>query len=762
MRPTWSGVLLLLTVFVTLQQTNQGAPASFVQFVDPFIGTALAETTNLSGNTYPGAQVPWGMASPSPHTRLRYPGGYAKGDPYLFGFGQVHRSGGGCPDLGNILLVPTVGPIQTTETAYQSAYGDEEAEAGYYRTTLLPVDITAEMTATARVAVYRLSYPSRPGDANLLVDVSHSLEHREQPGFVRITSPTELEGWVMTGSHCGSVNTQPLYFSLKTNQAAVASGTWQGTEPSDSSERSGVDLGGYLRFQTDPEHPLFVALGLSYTSLAGARTNLNKEVPDEDFDRVRSQAQVLWENSLSRVEVEGPNEQKTVFSTALYHALLQPSVFSDVTGQWPAPLEKGIRQAIDYTHYTIHPTWDQFRTLHPFLALLYPEQERDMLRSLLAIADETGWLPKWELAGSDNRGMIGDHSAPIVAGAYLKGIRGFDVEKAYAYLVKSATDPASPNRPGLAAYLEQGFIPEPTDGVYGSVATTVEYSYDDRAIARLAEALGKQTEAAAFRKRAAFYKNLYNETTKFLQPKRADGAWVEPFDPAGGPQFPGPAGFVEGNSWNYTFGLGVDQLIPLMGQETFIAQLEQAYQEHRITLNNEPDSATAYGFTYVPGEAWRSEQHIAEQRESLFTASPGGLPGNDDEGSLSSVFLFDALGFFPVDAASDRYRLGTPLFPRVRLYFPNSTLTLERSGGGLYTQRIVLDGRILCQEITHEQLWHGRRLEVSVQTDPASERTARCKDGTFVGKSMTPFYLLLYSVTALLAVALLWKKRVGR
>lgn len=707
------------------------ARAGNADHVDPFIGTAAGAQPYAKGNTFPGALVPNGMVAVSPDTSPRYPGGYRSGARFIEGFSQNHMSGVGCDgDLGNILLMPTVGALRTTEARYRSTYHSEAAEPGYYKVVLATPGVKAEMSATTRASVSRYTFPARPGgDANILVDVSHGLTP-SRGGSVRIVSATEVEGHNDAGDFCGTDNRYRVHFVARFGKASVARGTWSGANLGTGAARSGSDLGAYFRFKTAAGEAVQVRLGLSYVSVANARANLEAEIPaGRTFERVRAEALARWDADLGRVEVAGGTaEQRTIFYTALYHALVHPSVNSDVNGQYPGMQGAGVRRARGYTHYHLFSLWDTYRGLHPLLTLVYPDRQRDMVRSMLAMYDEGGWLPKWELAGRETGVMVGDPAAVVVADTYLKGIRGFDAAKAYAAVRKGATVTAgNPLRPCADQYVRLGYVPHDTCRARGSGSVTQEYAYADHAAARMAAALGRTADKATFAARARSPRNLFNAATGFLRPRNADGSWMTPFDPlccpVGNGKFDGP-GYIEGTAWQYLFMVphDIDGLKALLGGDAaFAAKLGDAFRPApgHYTLVNEPDMLYPYLYTYVPGRAWRTQARVRQDVADNFDATRAGLPGNDDAGQTSSRLAFDMLGFYPVDPLSGTYQIGSPAFPRAtirldRAHYPGDRFVIEADGSSpanKYVRSATLNGRSFdTPHLPHAAIVRGGRL----------------------------------------------------
>ncbi len=647
--------------------------------VDPFIGTAN------HGHTFPGPVHPWGMASPSPHTSVRdvatffsqgpANAGYLSGEPKIHGFGLTHLSGTGCPDLGAPVIVPTVGPIRHRFDDYGSTYESEHAHAGYYATTLIDAAVHVELTATPRVGLFRFWFPNREQDANILIDVGQSLSFRRGAGEVRIVSEREIEGSVELGLFCGQQNQPTIHFVARFDHDAVESGTWVRNSTREATEARGF-AGAFARFDTERGTPVHVAVGLSWVSIDNARNNLEREVGDltrAKFDELHEIAAQRWHDTLDRIRVEGPDAgARTRFTTALYHALVSPSISSDVNGEYRRA-DDTVGQSED-ERYTIFSMWDTFRTVHPLLSLVYPETQLAMLRTLTALTEEMGAPPKWELISEEVNMMVGDPLAIIVADSMARGIRDFDLESLYPYLARSASDPA--HRPGLSSYLELGYVPmEEATEVWGPVSTTLEYALADDALARLATELGRTEEAEEFRTRSRSYRTLFDPATGLFRPRQADGSFTEPFDPdalegsaiqrgAGGP------GFVEGSAWTYAFFAphDIEGLAELHGGENdLFTHLESFFDTGRFVMWNEPDMSYPYLFAHLPNGARRTQEIVRDAMDRHYVDGPAGLPGNDDTGTLSAWYVFSAMGFYPDIPGVARYALGSPMFERIEI-----------------------------------------------------------------------------------------------
>jgi len=710
--------------------------------VDPFIGTGKL------GNTFPGALVPWGMVSVSPHNNLSAPSGYIHGEPVVYGFGHTHLSGMSCPDLGSLLLIPTVGNVQPGAKANASAYGEEAASPGYYSLRLKGSDIRAEMTATTHCGFSLYTFPARQGDANILLDASHRLtqdgsgESDRFKGRVKIMSPSEAEGFCESGDFCSpsAGNKQTLYFVIQFSKPALAAGTWKGKELTEDQEAQGKEVGAFFRFSTAEQEPIGVKTGVSYVNVENARLNLQTEIPGWDFTGVRAAARAEWNFQLSRLRVSGGSEnRRKVFYTALYHCLIHPSVFSDVNGEYVSFTHHEVHAPQGGIRYSVFPLWYSYRALHPLLALFYPEREQDMVKSLVSMTEEGEWLPRWELAGNETGVMVGSPAIPVLTDAYLKGMRGYDPEEAFAAMVKSLRPEGNKLYGGLNSLFQFGYIPKDDDSgdwVWGSVSMTLDYSYDFWCLAQMARALGHVKEHDDFIHYSGLYRNLYDPDTGFLRPKMKDGSYLTPFDPgtsccdhtwegSGGP------GYVEGSAWQYLFNVpqDLDGLSMLMGgDEAFGAKLQEIFKEGHYDAGKAADWLDPYLFDALPGQAWRTQALVRSLAEKNFTLGPEGLPGNDEGGSLSAWLVFSSLGFYPLCPGSGIYALSCPIFKEVKVnlnktYYSGGNLslkTINNSSQNVYVQSQLLDGASSHEHfIRHNDLVYGKSMVFTLGPHPA-------------------------------------------
>jgi predicted alpha-1,2-mannosidase len=683
--------LLLFLPFMLLAQEDKP-----VDYVNPFIGTSNYGATN------PGAIAPRGMASVSPFNVagridlnplekdsqwLSNP--YVHENSFLTGFSQVNMSGVGCPDLGVILAMPTTGELETDYLTYGTTYKNEVAKAGYYAVELDKYNIKAEATATTRVGVSRYSFPA--GKANILLNLGLGLTN-EQGAMLKVVSPSEMEGMRMVGSFCynNAEAAYPVYFVAHVSQPSTDFGIWntpskyKGTEAKWMSYNGkthikkgfmqhvvGDSIGGYFSYDFDSPQQVEMYVGISYVSIENARENLEKETENTDFDAIYAETKKAWNNKLSRIEVEGNDkDDKINFYTALYHTQIHPNILNDVNGEYPVIGSRKTAKT-ESTRYTTFSLWDTYRNYHQLMSLVYPEEQLDMIKSMLAMYDENGWLPKWELNSTETFTMVGDPASVIIADTYLRGITDFDVEKAYEAMLKSADQiENNPLRPGLEEYIKNGYV-SVDSGVAGPVSTTQEYNIADFAIAKMAQKLGKTADYKRFLKRSNSYKKLYNKKSGFLQPKHADGSWYEPFDPLAGSNFTENPGFIEGNAWQYLFMQPHDikGMIQLMGgNDRFEQKLDALFAQDQFDMANEPDFAYPFLYNFIRGKAEKASEKVSLLIDTYYKNAPDGIPGNDDTGTMSAWLVYAMMGIYPMTPAEPSYTLIKPRFEKVIIH----------------------------------------------------------------------------------------------
>jgi len=705
----------LLPLIALLGFSSSSWAENVTQYVNPFIGTS-----NF-GATHPGAQYPHAMASVAPfnvafeHNTLNQVEKdaawnsrvYVDENKFLTGFSHVNLSGVGCPDLGSLLLMPTTGPLQLDPREYGSTYTEQKASPGFYSNKLSKYNVKAEMTSTLRTGLSRYTFPQ--GQSHILLNLGLGLTN-ETGAMLKINSATEVEGYKMLGTFCyHPEDVRPVYFVAQFSKPAKQFGgfkkmpNYQGVEAqwvgyNDSykpyanyrQELAGDNVGAYFSFDTKTQEQVEVKLGISYVSIENARANLNAEQPDFAFDNIHKKAQARWQQLLSRVELQGAAQDKRLFYSALYHVLIHPNIFQDVNGDYPLMGQHGTGNSQGKNRYTVYSLWDTHRNLHPLLSLIYPELQSDMVNSMVAMAKESGWLPKWELLGMETQVMVGDPATPVIADTYLRGITDFDVEAAYQYAFKAAT--LTENnllRPENALYRKLGYVPvDGEDKWGGSVSTSLEYYIADWSLAQLAKKLGKEQQAKLLNRQASGYKHLFDPSTGMLRPKHQDGSWFSPYDPELGRNFEPAPGYVEGNAWNYRFYVphDISGLIQLLGgQEAFSRQLQKTFSTDNYDMANEPDITYPFLYNFVKGQEWRTQQKVTELIRQHYTDTAGGIPGNDDAGTLSTWLLYAMMGFYPIAPADMNYALFTPVFDQIKIhlnpnYYKGQSWSINKTG----------------------------------------------------------------------------------
>lgn len=701
-----------------------------VDYVNPFIGTSNYGTTN------PGAICPQGMMSVTPFNVMGSKSNkfdkdsqwwstpYSADNNFFTGYSHVNLSGVGCPELGSLLLMPTAGELNVDYRAYGSEYKDETAHPGYYSNFLTKYNIKTEATASMRTGLTRFTFPK--GQGNILLNLGEGLTN-ETGATVRMVSDTEIEGSKLLGTFCYNPQAVfPIYFVMKVSKAPKKIGYWKkqremkGVEAEwdvysgkyklytkYDREMSGDDIGVWFTYDTDENEVIEVKMGVSFVSIENARLNMNTEQPDFNFEKVRTAASSMWNSDLSRVKVEGgTKDDKVIFYTAMYHLLIHPNIIQDVNGEYPMMESLKVGHTTGY-RYTVFSLWDTYRNVSTLMTLLYPELQLDIIRTMVDMYKESGWLPKWELYGRETLTMEGDPSIPYIVDAWMRGLRDFDVETAYEGMKKGATTPGEFNllRPDNNDYMSKGYVPlrEQYDN---SVSHALEYYIADWNLSLLAEALGKKEDAKLFRERAMGYKHYYDKEFGTLRPLLPDGTFYSPFDPKQGENFEPSPGFHEGNAWNYTFYVPHDikGLAKMMGgDKKFVDKLQMVFDKGYYDMANEPDIAYPYLFSYFKGEAWRTQKLVRQLLNKYYHNAPNGLPGNDDTGTMSTWAIFSMMGFYPACPGDLDYVLTSPTFDRITIqldkkFYPKGELVIEsehQSPDDIYIKEIIAGGKKL-------------------------------------------------------------------
>lgn len=725
----------------------------YTSYVNPFVGTTNFGTTN------PGAVTPNGMMSVVPFNVMGSDTNVYDKDarwwstPYEFhnkfftGYAHVALSGVGCPELSSLLTMATTGDLEPDYKKYGSAYTDEVAMPGYYSNKLTKYDILTEVTATKRSSAERFTFPG--GKSNIIINLGQGLTN-ESGATVRRVSDTEIEGSKLLGTFCyNSQAVFPIYFVMRVSKKASSCGFWKmqpemtGVEaewtPDDGTYKiykkygrdlSGDDIGAWWTYDSlAPGEQVEVRMGVSFVSCDNARENLDKEQTSLTFDDIRKAAHDKWQADLGRIRVKGgTKEQREVFYTGLYHALIHPNVLSDVNGQYPT-MEGFGNGTVDYDgeRYTVFSLWDTYRNVHQLMTMVYPERQLDMVRSMIDMSKEWGWLPKWELYGRETFTMEGDPAIPVIVDTWRKGLRDFDMDAAYKAMVKSATAPGAENpmRPDIDPYIEKGYIPLGwhANDLSGdnSVSHALEYYVADNALSWLANERGDKEFAKELAKRAQGYKNYYSKESGTLRPITKDGQFLTPFNPRAGENFEAVPGFHEGSAWNYSFFVphDVDGLIKLNGgQKKFVDKLQMVLDSALYDPANEPDIAYPYLFSRVKGQEWRTQKEVNRLLGKYFTTKPDGIPGNDDTGTMSAWAVFSMMGFYPDCPGEPYYTITSPVFDEVEIDTSDGTIRIEAPHTGsddIYIESMTLGGKPLKNyRISHDELMQGKNLKINL------------------------------------------------
>lgn len=702
-----------------------------VDFIDPFIGTGF------HGHTYPGATVPFGAVQLSPDTRAGNwdaCAGYHYDDSTLTGFSHTHLSGTGCIDLGDLLIRPTT---QTVDPSRQPMYApaafrheDEKAEAGYYAVLLHEEGIRAELTATAHTGVHRYTFP-KESTPTIIVDLKHSLDNEHiYESSLQVVNPHEITGMRNTR---GWSDNQRIYFVIQCSQPFEKATLVSNQKALEGKEAEGTDLQALLKFKDHTSEPIVMKVGLSIVSVENARENLQAEVEGFDFDAVKQAAYHTWNDAVSAIKVEGgTEEQKTNFYTALYHSMVVPNVVSDVNGQYRRH-DQTIGQLSQGTvQYSTFSLWDTFRAWNPMMTLIDTTLVTNMIHSFLHIYDASGELPLWPLSAGETGTMIGYHSASVIADAYMKGIRGFDAEKALEALVVSSEK----NQKGADYYISKGFIP--SNIKKESISCLLEFAYDDWCIAQLAQALGKQEIYDTYIRRSQQYLNVFDGATRFFRPKRMDGNWETPFNP----NEVGRA-YTEATAWQYRFFVphDVNGMVQLFGgKEAFTSALDDIFHTDaqvdgdlvditgligQYAHGNEPSHHIAYLYNYI-GQPWKTQAMTRRLLDEMYAPTPEGIVGNEDCGQMSAWYILSSLGLYAVCPGSNEFTFTTPLFEKATLQLANGktlTITANHPEKNLYIDKVELNGKeIETNFVTYEQLMGGGELHFSLTDQPNRKR----------------------------------------
>lgn len=766
-------ILLLVIVFNCKNESAStekiivnSSETDYTQFVNPFIGTSKM------GHVFPGATAPFGMVQLSPQTNFEvmhnedgsyntetyeYCAGYQYRDSTIIGFAHTNFSGTGHSDLGDFLVMPTIGnlvldPLETEQgtKGFYSVFShdNEAASPGYYKVDLDSYNIKAELTASERVGFHEYTFP-KSDDAHIILDLVYNVYHHDNKNvwtFIRVENDSLITGYRQTK---GWARTKKVFFAMQFSKPFKSYGHKKYDEikydgfyrrfkqDENFPEMAGKDIRAYFNFDTEEGEKINVKFALSPVSSAGALKNLEAEIPHWDFAKTKEETKEKWNKELSKIEVETLTEaDRTTFYTAMYHTDLSPILYEDVDGQYRG-LDQNIHQSEGFTNYTIFSLWDTYRALHPLFNITQPERNNDMIKSMLAHHDESvhNMLPIWSHYANENWCMIGYHATSVIADAMAKNVGDFSHERALQASVNTANVRYFD---GLGEYIDYKYVPD--DLSHSSVSKTLEYAYNDWCIAQMAKQVGNTSTEEKFMKRSEYYNNVYDPKIGYMRPKLSDGNFRKNFDPID----THGQGFIEGNAWNYGLYVpqNIDKMVDMMGgKERFTQHLDSLFtmdidekyiEKHEdITRDgiignyvhgNEPGHHIPYLYNWT-GHPEKTQSRVRMIMDTMYGPTVEGLCGNDDAGQMSAWYVFSSLGFYPVTPGSTDYALGSPKVKKAKIHLDNGkTLTIKvnnQSKENVFVQNVSINGKPLENNLlSHYDIMNGGELVFEMSNQP--------------------------------------------
>lgn len=707
-----------------------------VEYVDPYIGSGG------HGHVFVGASVPFGAVQVGPTNIVKgwdWCSGYHYSDSVVIGFPQTHLSGTGIGDLGDVLIMPYTGKIRTNHGSQEnptSGYGSrythahETATPGYYAVQLEDYNIKVELTASERVGFHKYTFPQGE-EGHIIIDLKEGIGwDAPVETFIQKKDDYTLVGYRMSK---GWAEDQRLWFAISSNVPLKDFQVFNGDEKLAGTEGKGKTIKGVISFDKAPAQAM-LKVGISPVSSENAMANINSEIPSWDFAGTVKTAQAKWNKELSKIKLETRDvTNRSIFYTALYHTMIGPALFNDHNRDYRGT-DKKVYNNPGFDNYTTFSLWDIYRSCAPLYTLTQPERVNSFVNSMLAIFRQQGKLPIWPLMGSETNCMVGYHAVPVIADAYLKGFKGFDINAAFEAMKASSTR----DDLGMKDIKAKGYIP--ADKEYESVSKAMEYAIDDWCIAAVAKKLGRTADFEYYSKRAGYYKNYFDSTIKFVRPRMDDGSFKTPYDPFHSIHEKGD--FTEGNGWQYTWLVpqDVEGLISLMGGDDaftkkldslFVAKGDMGAQASNdisgligmYAHGNEPSHHVTYMYAYS-GNQWKTAEKVRQVMKDFYTKTPEGLAGNEDVGAMSSWYVFSSLGFYPVNPAKGIYVLGSPLFEKASLKLQGGkTFTVEtvnNSAENIYIQKVTLNGKPYDNSfIRHADILKGGTLKITMGSKPA-------------------------------------------
>ena len=758
-----TAVLLLSLIFFISCNKNKkeilnNTKKDYTQYVNPLIGTSKM------GHVFPGATAPFGMVQLSPQTNFElmydkdgsynpetyeYCAGYQYRDSIIIGFAHTNFSGTGHADLGDLLVMPTVGkmvlePLKTQngQKGFYSTFSHEKEKAspGYYQVELDSYGIKAELTASERVGFHQYTFPASD-DAHIILDMVYNVYHHENKNvwtFMRVENDSLVTGYRQTK---GWARTKKVFFAMKFSKPFKSYGhkkynkeTYDGfyrrfDQSKNFPEMAGKDIRAYFNFDTKDGEKINIKFALSAVSTNGALKNLDTEIPHWDFNKTLQETKQKWNEELSKIEIKTFTEDhKTTFYTALYHTNLTPILYEDVDGNYRG-LDQNIYNSKGFTNYTIFSLWDTYRALHPLLNITQPHRNNDMIKSMLAHHDQSvhGMLPIWSHYANENWCMIGYHATSVIADAMIKNIGNFDHQRALQASVNTASVTYFD---GLGDYMDYKYVPD--DKSHSSVSKTLEYAYNDWCIFQMAQKVGDKKLEERFSNRSKYYSNVYDPKIGFMRPKLSNGKFRKDFDPMD----THGQGFIEGNAWNYglyvpqningminmmggkkRFSQHLDSLFTMNIDEKYIAKHEDITRDGIIgnyVHGNEPGHHIPYLYNWT-GHPKKTQERVRMIMDTMYGPTVEGLCGNDDAGQMSAWYIFSSLGFYPVTPGSLNYALGSPLIKEAVIHLENgkdlSIIVNNQSKENIYVKSVTVNGIAIKENlISHTDIENGGTL----------------------------------------------------
>ena len=757
-----AALLLSLIFFISCNKNKKeilnNTKKDYTQYVNPLIGTSKM------GHVFPGATAPFGMVQLSPQTNFElmydkdgsynpetyeYCAGYQYRDSIIIGFAHTNFSGTGHADLGDLLIMPTVGkmvlePLKTQngQKGFYSTFSHEKEKAspGYYQVELDSYGIKAELTASERVGFHQYTFPAS-NDAHIILDMVYNVYHHDNKNvwtFMRVENDSLVTGYRQTK---GWARTKKVFFAMKFSKPFKSYGhkkynkeTYDGfyrrfDQSNNFPEMAGKDIRAFFNFDTKDGEKINIKFALSAVSTNGALKNLDTEIPHWDFNKTLQETKQKWNKELSKIEIKTFTEDhKTTFYTALYHTNLTPILYEDVDGNYRG-LDQNIYNSKGFTNYTIFSLWDTYRALHPLLNITQPQRNNDMIKSMLAHHDQSvhGMLPIWSHYANENWCMIGYHATSVIADAMIKNIGDFDHQRALQASVNTASVTYFD---GLGDYMDYKYVPD--DKSHSSVSKTLEYAYNDWCIFQMAQKVGNKKLEERFNNRSKYYSNVYDPKIGFMRPKLSNGKFRKDFDPMD----THGQGFIEGNAWNYglyvpqningminmmggkeRFSQHLDSLFTMNIDEKYIAKHEDITRDGIIgnyVHGNEPGHHIPYLYNWT-GHPKKTQERVRMIMNTMYGPTVEGLCGNDDAGQMSAWYIFSSLGFYPVTPGSLNYALGSPLIKEAVIHLENgedlSIIANNQSKENIYVKSVTVNGITIKENlISHTDIENGGTL----------------------------------------------------